>query len=289
MISARKLFAIQWPLSVPLITTVKNPATGAVVLPPDGYVIGLHRKQRGGVLANAQTYNDIMAHGEGGPVMRIPSERRMSGGIEPLETNRINLENWLGGDYSSVSPDASGGIHLGVSSLPIYRLCRTLLLGRHDYNGLACYIAWMGNRADISDTSDITATDAEVVSWPYTWNFQGVDELNGEPVFVEIFGPGWAAMQNAADSGFYAPITAVSVDPPTAALTGTVGSATADVALVATDSNARIRTDSTTWVSSDITKATVDSHGVVRKVAAGSATITGTLEGFTDTCTVTVT
>jgi hypothetical protein len=289
LFSARKLYAFQWPSTAPLITTVKSPTTGAVVLPDNGQFIGLHRKQRGGVLANAQTYNDIMAHGEGGPVMKIPSERRMSGALEALELNRTVLENWLGADYSAVNPDAAAGVHLAVPGLPQYRICRVVLLGRHDYNGLPAWLAWVGNRADISDTSDLSATDAEVISPSFTWNFQGVDQLNGEPVFIELFGPGWAAMQAAANAGFFAPITAITVAPATAALTGTIGSPTADVALVCTDSNTVVRTETAVWTSSDITKATVDAHGVVRKVAAGSATITATIDTFTSTCVVTVT
>jgi hypothetical protein len=290
LFSARKLYAFQWPATVPLITTVKNPTTGAVVLPDNGYFIGLHRKQRGGTLSNAQTYNDIMAHGEGSPVMKIATERRMTGALEPLELNRVNLENWIGTDLSALVPDAMGGAHIAVPSLPQYRTCRVVLLGRHDYNGLAAWLAWVGNRADISDTADLTATDAEVITPGYTWNFTGVDQLNGEPVFVELFGPGWQAMQAASDAGFFPAATSIAVAPPTAALTGTVGSPTADVALTVTASPGSLdRTLQSTYVSSDPTKATVDSSGVVRKVAAGSATITATYQTFTGTCVVTVT
>ena len=48
-------------------------------------------------------------------------------------------------------------------------------------------------------------------------------------------------------------------------------------------------TGSVTWTSSNTNVATVDSSGVVTGVAAGSATITGTYSGETDTCAVTVT
>lgn len=47
-------------------------------------------------------------------------------------------------------------------------------------------------------------------------------------------------------------------------------------------------TDATSWVSSDATKATVDAAGLVTAVATGSATITGTFKGQSDTCVVTV-
>ena len=44
----------------------------------------------------------------------------------------------------------------------------------------------------------------------------------------------------------------------------------------------------TTWTTSDATKATVNAAGLVTAVATGSATITGTYKGKTDTCVVTV-
>lgn len=42
------------------------------------------------------------------------------------------------------------------------------------------------------------------------------------------------------------------------------------------------------WTSSDETKATVSSSGLVTPVAAGTATITATVDGETDTCAITV-
>jgi hypothetical protein len=52
----------------------------------------------------------------------------------------------------------------------------------------------------------------------------------------------------------------------------------------------RLYTNGVKWTSSDVTKATVSSAGVVTGIAAGSATITATYEatGGTDTCAVTV-
>ena len=46
---------------------------------------------------------------------------------------------------------------------------------------------------------------------------------------------------------------------------------------------------SVAWTTSDSDKATVNTSGLVSAVAAGSATITATCNGKTDTCTVTVT
>jgi hypothetical protein len=59
---------------------------------------------------------------------------------------------------------------------------------------------------------------------------------------------------------------------------------------VAVTVGGRLYTNGVKYTSSDSTKATVSSAGVVTAVAAGSATITATYEatGGTDTCAVTV-
>lgn len=285
LFNARKLAVVQWRYSVPLITTLKNPTTGALVLPDNGYVVGAHRKQRGGDLANAQTYNDIMIHGSGSPALKIPTERRLSVGVEPVELNRINLQNWLGADFSAIAADAAGGVHLPVPSLPINMLSRVALIGRHTYNALPVYLVWVGNRVDVSDTGNSSLTDAEVASFPYTFNFQDVEQLNDEPVFVEIFGEGWELMQQNADAGFIAAVTALNVTPaaPTVDL-----SAGETQQLSAEDNNGVDRTNAATWTTSDATKATVSTGGLVTPVATGTATITATYSGQTDTATVTV-
>lgn len=290
MINPRLLGVIQWPYSVPLITTVKNPTTGALTLPDNGYAVGAHRKTRGGALSNALTYNDIMIHGSGNPAMRIPTERRVGVGVEPVEANRANWQNWLGADLSAVVPDAAGGVHLPVPSLPLTILSRVALVGRHDFNGLPCHIVWVGNRVQVTETKDQALTDSEVVSFPYTFDFQGSDELGDEPFFVEVFGTGWQAMQAAAaggsGAGFSTAVTAIDVIPANATLDLSAGETQQ---LTATDSNGVNRTTQVTWVSGTPANATVNSSGVVTPVAVGSSVITATYLGtLTDTCNVTV-
>ncbi|MHA0288269.1 Ig-like domain-containing protein [Mycobacterium sp. C3-094] len=283
--AARKLAVIQWDYNVPLIETLHNPTTGALVLPDDGTVIGLHRKQRGGALSNAQTLNDVMAHGEGGPTLQIPTERRIGVGLEPYETHRRNLENYWGADWSDVEPDASGGVTLRVPSLPLNKMSRVALLGKWDYNGLPAYIAWIGNRVNITETDTQNVTDADVIAYPYTMNFQGVDEHDGEPFIIDIFGAGWAAMQANANAGFGVGVTSISVTP--AVLTLDLSNGETEQ-LTVVDDLGNDRTGSATFSSSDPTKATVGLHGLVTPVAAGPTTITATYSGKTDTTAVTV-
>jgi hypothetical protein len=283
--AARKLTAIQWPNTAPLINSLHNPATGALVIPDNGFVIGLHRKQKGGALSNDQTLNDVMAHGEGGPTLQIPTERKINIGLEPYETHRINLENFWGADWSAVTADASGGVTLRVPSLPINRLSRIALLGRWDYNNLPAYIAWIGNRVNIGKTDAQNVTDSDVIGYPYTMNFQGVDEHDGDPFILDIFGPGWEAMQAEADAGFGPGLTSITVDPDTMTLDLSL---TETEQLTVTDDNGVNRTSQATYSSSATGVATVSTGGVVTAVGVGNATITATYAGLTDTCAVVV-
>lgn len=283
--AARKLTAIQWPIGEPLIESLHNPTTGALVIPDNGFVIGLHRKQRGGALSNAQTLNDVMAHGEGGPTLQIPTERRIGIGLEPYETHRVNLENYWGADWSGVVPDASGGVTLRVPSLPLNKLSRIALLGRWDYDGDPAYIAWIGNRVNISETSEQSVVDSDVIGYPYSMNFAGVDEHDGDPFVIDIFGPGWNKMQAAADAGFAAAIDAIFLTPSQATIDLSMGETQQ---LLVEDSNGANRTNQATWTTSTPGTATVSSGGLVTPVGPGTTTIEASYNGLTDTCAVTV-
>jgi hypothetical protein len=69
----------------------------------------------------------------------------------------------------------------------------------------------------------------------------------------------------------------------------TLASTAGDVDLATCTWGGRNYTNGVVWTSSDTTKATVSSAGVITSVAAGSATITATApNGNTDTCAVTV-
>lgn len=290
LVNPRRLGVVQWPYSAPLITTVKNPTNGALALPDNGFVVGAHRKQKGGSLANAQTYNDIMIHGSGSPAMKIPTERRVSIGVEPVEVNKQNLQNWLGADLSGVVKDAAGGVHLPVPSLPQNILSRVALVGRHDFNGLPCFIVWVGNRVQVTETGEAALTDAEVVPFPYTFDFQGVDEQDDQPFFVEIFGPGWDAMQNAAaggnGAGFGAALAGITLSPSAPTLDLSDGETQQ---LLVVDSNGVNRTNQATYLSADPTKVTVSTGGLLTPVApAVDVLVTATYETFSDTADVTV-
>ena len=88
--------------------------------------------------------------------------------------------------------------------------------------------------------------------------------------------------------GTYAARTCVGGGTPVVA-PATLASAAGDHDQLAVTWGGRVYTNGVTYTSSDATKATVSTGGVVTSVASGSATITATApDGGTDTCAVTV-
>lgn len=201
LLAARQLAVVEWPYSAPPITSLHTPGSTALTLPAGGFTIGLIKKGTGGKLANQEVINDTKSHGVGGPTRQIASERMISIGFEPQETNRHNLQNYWGTDFSSVVADAAGGVTLPVSDLPQNNLRRIALIGKDDINGQPIYICWIGNRVNIAKTDDQSLTDAEVATYPYTLNFQ-TDDAVGNPLLIDIFGTGWTAVQSQADAAF---------------------------------------------------------------------------------------
>ena len=83
------------------------------------------------------------------------------------------------------------------------------------------------------------------------------------------------------------PVASVTVSPATASLL--VGATQQLTAVTLDAANATLTGRTVTWSSSDATKASVSSSGLVTGVAAGSATITASSEGKSGTALVTVT
>lgn len=83
-------------------------------------------------------------------------------------------------------------------------------------------------------------------------------------------------------------IDSLSVTPPTTTKAAAGTQQLVATATLADEETTLVVTSTTTWTTSDATKATVSATGLVTAVATGSATITGTYRGQTDTCVVTV-
>lgn len=201
LLAPRQLAVVRWPFTAAPITSLHTTGSSALTLPAGGFTLGSIAKKTGGKLANDQTINDIESHGVGGPVRQIPTKRVISIGFEPQETHRHNLEHYWGSDFSGTVPDSQGGVTLSVSDLPANILHKVALIGKDDFNGQTIYMCWIGNRVNIAKTDPQTLTDAEVATYPYTLNFQ-TDDVTQTPLIIDIFGPGWTAVQSYADAAF---------------------------------------------------------------------------------------
>jgi hypothetical protein len=201
LLAARQLSVLIAPYSVSLLTTLEDPTTGALTIPDTFIPMGLHAKKTGGSLSNAQDINDIESHGRGTPTRQIPTKRTISLGFEPQETNRWNLEHYWGAEWSAVAYSTHGGVVMSVPELPLNQHYRVVLLGKDDYNADPIYLWWIGNKVNINKTDDQKIMDSEVVTYPYTLNFQAEDSLQS-PLTVGISGTGWDALRLHQDAGF---------------------------------------------------------------------------------------
>lgn len=274
LLAARQLNAIQYPYTVPFITKIHDPATGALILPPGGFAIGLHSKSAGGQLSNDQTIQDTESHGVGGPTRQIPTKRLIQLGLSPQESHKVNLENYWGADWADVELDASGAFTADVPDLPINRLARVVLYGQDDFDGLKIGMGWIGNRVNITKTDAQKVVDAEVLNYPYTMNFQTEDGLE-TPLTIDIFGPGWKRINELVDGGFTPVPTSITVAPASPALTVSAGAGHTQQ-LTVTDNNGVDRTAASVFASSAVSKATVSAGGLVTAVAAGTSNVTAT-------------
>jgi hypothetical protein len=201
LLAARQLSVLIAPFSQPVVTNVEDPSTGNLLIPTTFIPMGLHAKKTGGALSNAQDINDIESHGHGTPTRQLPTKRTITLGFEPQETTRYNLEHYWGADWSAVAHSAFGGVTMAVTELPLNIHYRVILLGKDDFNGLPIYLFWIGNKVNINKTQDQKITDAEVITYPYTLNFQSEDTLNS-PLQVGMCGTGIQALIGVQDMGF---------------------------------------------------------------------------------------
>jgi hypothetical protein len=201
LLAARQLSVLIAPYTVPVLDSLEDPSTGDLSIPDEFIPMGLHAKKTGGSLSNAQDINDIESHGRGTPTRQIPTKRTIALGFEPQETTRWNLEHYWGADWADVAYSTHGGVVMSVPELPLNQRYRVVLLGKDDYNADPIYLFWIGNKVNINKTDDQKIMDSEVITYPYTLNFQAEDSLQS-PLTVGICGPGWDALRQDQDAGF---------------------------------------------------------------------------------------
>ncbi len=188
-----------------------------------------------------------------------------------VESVAIELKQWdvdsLKLYYGSNAPVVAGNVRVPANGLP------TLA-------ALFCLIS--------------DGVDKMAAYWPSVSMFRGDDiefdaeDLAGLPVLATILGQsGEDWLYEITPKGAIG-ASAIDVTPSTSSK---AAGQTTQLAVVATypDASTEVVTTQATYLSSDPTKATVNAAGLITFVAIGSATITATFQGKTDTCAVTVT
>lgn len=276
-------------VGTPPLLDLEDPVTGDIDQSKIGAgsrysSVGNHEKKAGIKLSNKVTVNEIKSAGQGSPTRNLISEAPKSITYTPQETKLVNLQNAWGFTPNMVSVSAKGGIRIHVPSLPARTLWRAVLLALDTFNGEDVWLYWIANRAEVAEREDQNAVDSNVLEYPTTLKFSE-DPVVGDPVIFGACGAGFTALMAATDSGgFYPEVSGITIAPDT--ITGAAHTAHQ---LTVTDSNGLDRTATATYATSDPTKATVSSTGLVTLVAGGAATVSATYLGKTDTCAVTVT
>lgn len=245
--------------------------------------VGNLDKKAGAKLATAINSTPVETYGEQGPTRIIRKSRDTTVDFTMQQTSAITLSAYWGQDFTTVTADpASGETHLVISE-QAFNLEWTLVMIGFDADsaGDEIYTILDSGRATLSKSGDISTSDDGILMYPVTMQFLKHKTL-GYATRVSMAGAGFKTI--AADAGFLAPATSITVYPATATM------AAADLLqLTVIDNNGVDRTEDCTYTSGTPAKATVSTSGLITAVATGTSTVTAALTGAgTDTCAVTV-
>lgn len=248
--------------------------------------VGNWTKDEGVTLTNKPVINDIKSHGKGSPTRKIASEAAKGITYTPQETKLINLQNAWGFPLSAVTVSTTGGIKINIPNLPYNIQWRAVLLAWDSFNGKDIFKWWVANKATVGDRQDQQMKDSNTDNLGVSLSFE--DPGGGiDPVIFGICGEGWVDLSAVTNTGF-------ATGTPLTGIDATPGTVTLDLSdaqtqqITVTDSNNVNRTAQASYGTSDETKATVSASGLVTPHATGTATITATYGGHTDTVAVTV-
>lgn len=280
------------PSSSPAIQTVEDPATGDLVDLPDYRSAGILQKDAGLSITSNIDSSDIEGYGEVEPVRTIITKRTTAFNASFIETNREVIEKFWGVelDGTNLTVSSHGGVTIKAPVRPKNIFYRCILLGQDEVNGEDLFPYWILPKVKLVDVDNIDAKDDDAIQYKMTFQAFRDPEV-GFSVLQGWCGKGWQLLVDK--TGFVAAPTAIAATPdPTAVTVAAGASHTQQLSVLA--SNGINRTPSCTFVSSDPTKATVDSTGLVTGVAVGSTTITVSYDPptgpvLTDSVTVNVT
>lgn len=269
------------------VATLEDPATGDLDVPATAESAGVIEKSAGVSMTHEIDSSDIEGYGEAEPVRTIISKRSVKFEAKFLETNKTVLEKFWGTVFDDTNLDVTetGGVTIKAPTLPKNTFYRAYLIATDDVNGEDLYAYYVMPRVKLVNVANQDSKDNDAVA--YTLTFQAFRDNNmGFSVLQGWCGPGWRKLVHK--TGFVAEPTSIEATPGTATIST---SGTSQIS-VAADNGINVTPDCV-YTSSDKTKATVSSTGLISGVASGSATITVSFElpdgsNATDTVSVTV-
>lgn len=258
--------------------------SGALIALPDGWdTAGEISRENAELSGNGSTEN-ITGYGSLVPRRVIKTEESMKFNFKSQECRKLNYSMFFGSDMSYVHVDASGEWRAYKSANADILYYSIILLGRDGSVGKELFPYWIFPKMSVSSSGSISLGMAAALEFPISLDAYEDEDFGPDGAYVAFGQAGTGNLAIAAASGFAVPVTEIVVTPATASVA--VGATTT---LAVEDQDGTPILAGVTFTSSDPTKATVSSAGVVTGVAAGSSTITATYQGHTDTCAVTVT
>lgn len=265
-LSLAVLFA---PLSTPGISTIEDPTTGDLATLTGYKSAGIILKDADVSVTSDIESSDIEGYGEVEPVRTIITKRLTKWNASFIETNKEVIEKFWGVtlDNTNLTISAQGGVTVKAPNRPKNIFYRCILLGQDEVNGLNLFPYWIMPKVKLVEVDNMDFKDDGPITYAMTFQAYRDPEM-GFTVLQGWCGPGWSLLVDK--TGFVTPPTSIVATPATASLDA--GSPTQQITVMA--NNAINRTRQSTYTSSDPTKATVSSTGLVTRVAAGTCTIT---------------
>lgn len=270
------------PESTPVPQAFTNETAELQALPPAFRSVGLISKKDAIAFARDIQTESLDSFGELESTRMDVTSDVTSMSFTPFETNKVTLALASKADLDNVRGDASSGeVFFAQPTAPQIVYYTAIVIGRDGSEAQPIYIARVMPR--------VAVTKADGENWA-TGAHQKLtltafkDSSVGYAVGFGFFGAGWKKILEAA--GFDYAATTIKITPATLNLTA--GSPASAPLVVKNEAGTVISNSRVAFTSSDPTKATVSAAGVVTRVATGSATITATYLGKTDTCVATL-
>lgn len=194
----KKVAAFIAPTSIAVPTAI---TTGGVAGAPVTLVeltgfkaLGLLSKSEGVTMGRNRETSEVMAVGYNDSVRSDVTTDEFNAAVVGLETNRITIENYLGVDLSTVTPDANTGeISFPQPSDGIIRQNRWMYIAQDGVGADRWWIARCFAAGEVRDTDDQSwASDDDPIGWPLTVT-STVDTTLGYSVRHYFGGGGWKA------------------------------------------------------------------------------------------------